>query len=141
MEFFSTTGGNTVSCAVGLAVLNEIESKNLQENAFSVGKYMKEKLLDLKKKHSLIGDVRGLGLFLGVELVKDQEELFEPAAEEATYIVNRMKELGVLISVDGYLRNVLKIKPPIIFSNEDVDYFIERLETVLNEDFPRGIIE
>jgi 4-aminobutyrate aminotransferase-like enzyme len=67
--------------------------------------------------------------------------LLEPAAEEATYIVNRMKELGVLISVDGYLRNVLKIKPPIIFSNEDVDYFIERLETVLNEDFPRGIIE
>jgi len=141
MEFFSTTGGNTVSCAVGLAVLNEIESKNLQENAFSVGKYMKEKLLDLKKKYPLIGDVRGLGLFLGVELVKDHEELFEPAAEEATYIVNRMKELGVLISVDGYLRNVLKIKPPIIFSNEDVDYFIERLETVLNEDFPSGIIE
>jgi ethanolamine-phosphate phospho-lyase len=141
MEFFSTTGGNTVSCAVGLAVLNEIESKNLQENAFSVGKYMKEKLLDLKKKCLLIGDVRGLGLFLGVELVKDQEELFEPAAEEAIYIVNRMKELGVLISVDGYLRNVLKIKPPIIFSNEDVDYFIERLETVLNEDFSSGIIE
>ncbi|MHA1930635.1 MAG: aminotransferase class III-fold pyridoxal phosphate-dependent enzyme [Candidatus Thorarchaeota archaeon] len=141
MEFFSTTGGNTVSCAVGLAVLKEIDEKNLQENAYSVGKYMKGRLIELQEKYPLIGDVRGIGLFLGVELVSSHEGTRPPAAEEAKYIVNRMKEFGVLLSVDGVLNNVLKIKPPIIFSKEDVDYFIERLDIILDEDFPRGIVE
>ena len=136
MEFFSTTGGNTVSCAAGLAVLDVIESENLQENARIVGDYLKEELVKLQSRHPIIGDVRGIGLFIGIELVKSGEVL-PPAAEEAHYIVNRIRELGVLLSVDGTMHNVLKIKPPIIFSKEDADRLVATLELVLSEDFPR----
>ncbi len=139
MEFFSTTGGNTVSCAVGLAVLDVIEKENLQENAHIVGGYLKEGLVNLKEKHPLIGDVRGIGLFLGIELVKEGDTI-PPAADEARYIVNRMRELGVLLSVDGTKNNVLKIKPPIVFSKEDADLLITCLDRVLSEDFPSGIV-
>ncbi|MHA1907188.1 MAG: aminotransferase class III-fold pyridoxal phosphate-dependent enzyme [Candidatus Thorarchaeota archaeon] len=137
MEFFSTTGGNTVSCAVGLAVLDVIEEENLQENARVVGGYLKEELLNLKEKHPIIGDVRGIGLFLGVELVKPGDSLL-PAADEAHYIVNRMRDLGVLMSVDGTLHNVLKIKPPLVFRKEDADTLVSALDCVLSEDFPSG---
>ncbi len=136
MEFFSTTGGNPVSCAVGLAVLDVIENENLQENAKNVGAYLKDELEKLKVTHPLIGDVRGFGLFLGVELVKLGETL-PPAAEEAHYIVNRMRTFGVLISVDGPMHNVLKIKPPLIFSKDDADRLVSTLDLVLSEDFPR----
>ena len=133
MEFFSTTGGNTVSCAVGLAVLDEIEKRGLQENAHIVGKYLKSELLKLQEAHPLIGDVRGIGLFLGLELVKNQTTC-EPAQEEAHYIVNRMKELGVLISVDGTLHNVLKIKPPLVYTKDNADTLVSALDKVLSED-------
>jgi len=135
MEFFSTTGGNTVSCAVGLAVLDVIENENLQENAKIVGGYLKEELENLKAKYPLIGDVRGFGLFLGVELVKPGEAV-PPAAEEAHYIVNRMRDLGVLMSVDGLMHNVLKIKPPMVFNTENANEVILKLDKVLSEDFP-----
>ncbi|MDF1539046.1 MAG: aminotransferase class III-fold pyridoxal phosphate-dependent enzyme [Candidatus Thorarchaeota archaeon] len=136
MEFFSTTGGNTVSCAVGLAVLDVIESEGLQENARVVGEYLKLELEKLQKKHPLIGDVRGYGLFLGVELTKPGD-IHTEAPEEAKYIVNRMRDLGVIMSVDGSMRNVLKIKPPIIFSKDDADQLVTTLDLVLSEDFPR----
>lgn len=137
MEFFSTTGGNPVSCAVGLAVLDEIESRGLQENALRVGTYLLSLLEGLKDKHSIIGDVRGTGLFIGVELVRDSETL-EPADTEAHYIVNRMRDLGVLISVDGPLHNVLKIKPPLVFTRENAEMLVSRLDSVLREDRARS---
>jgi len=133
MEFFSTTGGNTVSCAVGLAVLDVIENLKLQENALVVGNYLLKRLNALKEDHPIIGDVRGIGLFIGVELVRDSL-ILEPAAEETRYIVERMKDLGVLISLDGPLNNVLKIKPPLIFTIENADRLIEVLEIALQED-------
>jgi 4-aminobutyrate aminotransferase-like enzyme/Ser/Thr protein kinase RdoA (MazF antagonist) len=134
MEFFSTTGGNTVSCAVGLAVLEVIEKENLQENALVVGNYFLDRLNEIKKKYQLIGDVRGLGLFIGVELVRNRSTL-DPATEEASYVVERLRELGILISTDGQFKNILKIKPPLVFTKQDVDFFIERFESILREDF------
>ena len=133
MEFFSTTGGNTVSCAVGMAVLDEIETEKLQENAKKVGAHLLKRLKELMKVHPIIGDVRGGGLFVGVELVRDRETL-EPAKEETKYIVERLRDLGLLISLDGPLHNVLKIKPPLVFTTENADRFVETLDRVLHED-------
>ena len=82
--------------------------------------------------HNIIGDVRGLGLFIGVELVTDHKKL-TPAAKEAKYIIERMKEEGILLSIDGPLQNVIKIKPPLVFTKENVDFVVERLDKVLNE--------
>jgi 4-aminobutyrate aminotransferase-like enzyme/Ser/Thr protein kinase RdoA (MazF antagonist) len=138
MEFFTTTGGNHVSCAVGLSVLNIIKKENLQQNALNIGSYLKKALLRLKQKYSLIGDVRGEGLFIGIELVLNNETL-NPAPTKAIYIVERMKEEGVLLSIDGPLHNVLKIKPPLVFTKENSDYFIEKLDKILSEDFSRPL--
>lgn len=120
MEFFSTFGGNPVSCAIGMAVLDVIENEQLQEHALELGSYFLEGLRDLMAQHKLIGDVRGAGLFLGVELVRDRKTL-EPAADEATRLVERMKARGVLLSTDGPLHNVIKIKPPMVLTQDDVD--------------------
>lgn len=130
MEYFNTFGGNPVSCAVGLAVLDVVADEKLQENALNVGAHMKAGLEGLKKKHPLIGDVRGTGLFLGIELVKDRETL-TPAAEEAAAIAGQMKEKGILVSVDGPLYNVLKIKPPLVFSEANADLYIAALDEIL----------
>ncbi|MCH8955851.1 aminotransferase class III-fold pyridoxal phosphate-dependent enzyme [candidate division KSB1 bacterium] len=132
MEYFNTFGGNPVSCAVGLAVLDVIEEEKLQDNALKVGTYLKKSLEKLKEKHALIGDVRGLGLFLGIELVRDRDNL-EPAAEEASYLIERMKDCGILLSTDGPLHNVIKIKPPICFNEEDADLLVRTLDGVLDE--------
>ena len=134
MEFFSTTGGNTVSCAVGMAVLDVIENEKLQQHALDVGNYLKSQLESLKERHKIIGDVRGIGLYIGVELIKDEQNL-EPAMDEAKYIVERLKDMGILVSVDGPLNNVLKIKPPLVFTKENADSFVTALEKVLGEDF------
>ena len=134
MEYFNTFGGNPASAAVGLAVLDEIEEKHLQKNALHVGKHLREGLAALAPYHSIIGDVRGVGLFLGVELVRNRIDL-EPADEEATYIANRMRDKGVLISTDGPFHNVLKIKPPMVFTKENADRLILALNEVLAEDF------
>jgi len=133
MEYFNTYGGNPVSCAVGLAVLDVIEQEGLQENARQVGAYLLKRLAPLKEKSPLVGDVRGLGLYLGVELVRDPDTL-APAADEAAYICNRMKDYGFLISTDGPLHNVLKLKPPILFSRDNADALVEALEKVFAED-------
>jgi 4-aminobutyrate aminotransferase-like enzyme/Ser/Thr protein kinase RdoA (MazF antagonist) len=126
MEYFNTFGGNPVSCAVGLAVLDVIRDEKLQENALDVGEYMKAGLKRLKDKHPLIGDVRGLGLFLGIELVLDRENL-EPAPEQAGDLAEGMKEQGILISIDGPLHNVIKIKPPLVFTRSNADEYIDTL--------------
>jgi len=134
MEYFNTFGGNPVSCAVGLAVLDVIEEESLQENALKVGAYLKAGLEALKSKHTLIGDVRGSGMFIGVELVIDRDTL-APAAKQAAYIADRIKECGVLISTDGPMHNVLKIKPPIVFSEENASELIRRFAQILTERF------
>lgn len=133
MEFFSTTGGNTVSCAVGLAVLEVIENENLQQHALEVGEYLLSKLESLRENHQIIGDVRGVGLFIGVELVRNLQTL-EPADIEAKYVVERLKDLGLLVSVDGPFNNVLKIKPPLVFTKENADTLVANLDRVLLED-------
>ena len=132
MEYFNTFGGNPVSCAIGLAVLDVIENEGLQENAATMGEYLLNGLRVLKTQHPIIGDVRGRGLFLGFELVKD--ERLTPAAEQATYLVNRMKEEGVLNSTDGPLENVIKLKPPLVFTKSNAEFFLDKLVTVLTED-------
>lgn len=133
MEFFSTFGGNPVACAAGLAVLDVLRDEDLQQNAGSVGEYLQRMLRGLQSRFALIGDVRGSGLFLGVELVRNRETL-EPAAEEASYLVNRLRERGVLCGTDGPHDNVLKIRPPLCFTKADVDVFVAILAQVLEDD-------
>jgi 4-aminobutyrate aminotransferase-like enzyme len=134
MEYFNTFGGNPVSCSVGLAVLDVIEGEGLRENARDVGDYLLKGLQVLRERHSIIGDVRGLGLFIGAELVRDGRTL-EPAAEEAGYVINRMRDMGILLSTDGPLHNVLKIKPPLVFTRANADDMLSRLDVILAEDF------
>ena len=133
MEYFNTFGGNPVSCAIGLAVLDVLEGEELQANALHVGSYLTGELRHLMKKHALIGDVRGLGLFIGIELVRNQQTL-EPAPQEAAYIANRMSERGILLSTDGPFHNVLKIKPPMVFTKANADFLVETLDEILYED-------
>ncbi len=114
-EFFSTTGGNPVACSVGLAVLDVLEQEKLQARAARVGAHLRFQLETLAEKHPLIGDVRGAGLFIGVELVRDRTTL-QPATAEADAVVNRMRDAGVLVGIDGPHANVLKIRPPLVFN-------------------------
>ena len=130
MEYFNSFGGNPVSCAVGQAVLNVIEEEGLQENADDVGNYLIDQLN--KIDNSLIGQVRGQGLFIGIELIKDKDAL-TPAAKEADEIVNAMKDARILMSTDGPDHNVLKIKPPIIFTRENADELVLNLTSIFNE--------
>jgi len=118
MEYFNTFGGNPVSCAVGLAVLDVIRDEGLQENARETGEYLLAGLKDLAGGHPMIGDVRGQGLFIGIEFVRDRETR-EPAAEEAAAIVEDAREHGILLSTDGPFHNVIKIKPPLVFTRAD----------------------
>jgi 4-aminobutyrate aminotransferase-like enzyme len=134
MEFFSTFGGNPVSCAIGIAVLDVLAEEKLQSNALRVGARLMDDLRTLKEKRPLIGDVRGMGLFIGVELVRDRSTL-EPAADEAAYIANRMKDCGILIGTEGPLHNVLKIRPPMVFSEANADILLETLDRIFEEDF------
>jgi 4-aminobutyrate aminotransferase-like enzyme len=137
MEFFSTFGGNPVACAAGLAVLDVVEGDGLQERAGRTGGCLLEGLRRLQERHLSIGDVRGSGLYLGVELVRDRSSL-EPAAEEAAYVVDRLCERGVLTGTDGELHNVLKLRPPLVFSENDAARFLETLDEVLSEDGARA---
>ena len=132
MEYFNTFGGNPVSCAIGMEVLNVIKIEKLQENALSTGNYLKEQLKNLKQTFPIIGDVRGQGLFLGFELVGKNKQ---PLPAQTKYLANRMRELAVLMSTDGKDNNVIKIKPPLVFSKENTDELISRLTLVFTEDF------
>lgn len=140
VEYFNTFGGNPVSCAIGLAVLDVIEKEDLRGNAVRVGGHLKQLLLQLQEKHLLIGDVRGVGLFIGMELVKDRESR-EPATEEAAHLVRRLKEDRIVMSTDGPWDSVIKFKPPMCFSKEDanrvatcIDQILTELEDVQKED-------
>jgi 4-aminobutyrate aminotransferase-like enzyme/Ser/Thr protein kinase RdoA (MazF antagonist) len=133
MEFFSTFGGNPVACAAGLAVLDVLEEEHLQANALQVGRYLAARLKALQEKHALIGDVRGAGLFLGVDLVLDRATR-EPAPRQASYVANRLRERGILTGTDGPHHNIIKLRPPLIFSQADADLFITTLDSVLAED-------
>ena len=137
MEYFNTFGGNPVSCAVGLAVLDVIRDEELQQNALEVGEYLKQGLRELQRKHALIGDVRGLGMFIGIELVRNRETL-EPADAEAAQVVEQMKERGILLSTDGPLHNIIKIKPPIVFSPADAEFLLSELDSFLKENLSRS---
>ena len=132
MEYFSTFGGNPVSCAVGLAVLDVVAREGLQEHALQVGRHLKSRLAEFVDRFPLIGDVRGEGLFLGIELVLDRSTL-EPAPVQTNYVVERMKEYGILLSTDGPWHNVIKIKPPLVFTREDADRLVETLAEVLED--------
>ncbi len=131
MEYFNTFGGNPVSCAIGLAVLDVIEEEGLRAHALKVGTRFREGLAELADRHALVGDVRGLGLFIGVELVRDRDSL-EPATEEACEIINQMRERGILLSTDGPFENVIKIKPPLVFSDDDAGRVIGEMDAVLS---------
>jgi len=128
MEYFNTFGGNPVSAATGLAVLDEIENRQLQRNALTVGNYLKKRLVELQQKFSCIADVRGYGLFLGIEFLDQQKK---PLPDLAKHIINAMRDRRILMSSDGPDHNVLKIKPPITFSCEHADILIAHLSEVL----------
>jgi len=132
MEFFSTFGGNTVSCAIGLAVLDVLRDEQLQSHALRIGQRMLAGLRPFVDRHPIVGDVRGSGLFLGVELVRDRTTL-EPAGSEASYVANRLREMGILLGTDGPHHNVVKIRPPMPFDAEDADLLVGALDRVLGE--------
>ncbi len=132
MEFFSTFGGNTVSCAVGLAVLDVMRDEELQQHANDVGVSLLTSLRSLAGRHSIIGDVRGSGLFLGVELVRDRETL-EPAGAEASFVANRMRERGILLGTDGPYHNVVKIRPPMPFTASDAELLVDAFDEALRD--------
>lgn len=132
MEFFSTFGGSTVSCVVGTTVLDVVRDENLQQHALHVGERMLAGLRSFIDRFPLVGDVRGSGLFLGVELVRDRTTLV-PADTEASYIANRMRDHGILLGTDGPFHNVIKIRPPMPFSEANADLLIATLAQVLAE--------
>ena len=130
MEYFNSFGGNPVSCAVGKAVLNVIEDEKLQQNAHKVGEYLLKELKQLQGEFPLIGQVRGMGLFIGIELIKEKSKLI-PAHAEAEKVVNEMMRKRILLSTDGPDHNVIKIKPPMVFSTENADELVLNLSEVL----------
>jgi len=132
MEYFNTFGGNPVSAAIGVAVLEVIEEEELQSNAAAVGSYLLSELRGLMARHDGIGDVRGSGLFLGIELVADRA-IKTPDAALTQKVVDRGRELGVLLSIDGPHHNVIKIKPPMVFSMEDADRLVATVDVALSE--------
>ena len=129
MEFFSTFGGNNVSCAIGLKVLEVVQEEKLQAHALKVGERLLRGLRELQQRHEIIADVRGSGLFIGVELVRDGK----PASLEAARIVNQMREHLILFGTDGPYHNVLKIRPPMPFSEENAKELIAALASVFEE--------
>lgn len=130
-HFFSTTGGNPVACASALAVLDVIEDEGLLAHADRVGSELLAGIRQLATKTDLIGDVRGSGLFIGVDLVRDRVTA-EPASEEARTVVNLMREDGVLIGRDGPAENVLKIRPPMVFNSNHADRLVQGLSRALD---------
>ncbi|RPI66664.1 MAG: aminotransferase class III-fold pyridoxal phosphate-dependent enzyme, partial [Geobacteraceae bacterium] len=134
MEYFNTFGGNPVSCAVGLAVIDALEQDHLQANALRVGNLMLGRLKSFVGKYDMVADARGAGLFLGLEIVSDLSTL-EPAAAQASFISNRMRDHGILLGTDGPYHNVVKIRPPMPFNEPNAEFLLETVENILKEDF------
>ncbi|MEM7282002.1 MAG: aminotransferase class III-fold pyridoxal phosphate-dependent enzyme, partial [Pseudomonadota bacterium] len=130
--FFSTFGGSTVSCVVAREVLDIVDEERLQDNAKTTGDYLLEGLKELVNRHPLVGDARGMGFFIGVELVLDAKTL-EPATSLASYVKNRLRDHRILIGTDGPHDNVLKIRPPLTFSHKDADLLLATLDNILQE--------
>ncbi len=133
MEYFNTFGGNPVSCVVGRAVLEVIRDEGLQARALEVGGELRAGLEEVAARRPIIGEVRGLGLFLGIELVTDPEAK-TPAGPHAAYVANRLRDRGILVSTDGPDHNVLKIKPPLQFSSADARRLVDSLDLILGEE-------
>ncbi len=127
-RYFNTFGGNAVAAATALAVLDVVEGERLMDNAREVGGAFADGLRGLAKDHAPLGELRAVGLFLGQDIVDGEGR---PDATKAGWIVNRLREEGVLISATGPKGHVLKIRPPLVFSHENVAFFLERLERVL----------
>lgn len=132
MKYFNTFGGNPVSCEVGLAVLNEIRDRRLQEHAADVGSYFLARLRNLARVHPAIGDVRGRGLYIGIDLISDGTAK-TPDSLLARRVSEQMKDEGVIVVPTGAADNVLKIKPPMVFSSANADQFVDALDRVLRD--------
>jgi len=132
MEFFSTFGGNPVSCAIGMAVLDVIREEGLQRHALELGTYLRDGLRALMTTHRLIGDVRGAGLFIGIELVRDRDTL-EPATDEAAAMINALRDRRLLVGTDGPFENVIKIKGPLVVTEDDATMFIAAVDHTLSD--------
>ncbi|WP_232498886.1 aminotransferase class III-fold pyridoxal phosphate-dependent enzyme [Agromyces humatus] len=130
--FFSSTGGSPASSIAGLAVLDAYRDQGVQRHAAAVGAYLKSRLHELAARHALIGAVHGLGLYLGVEFVRDRDTL-EPATDETRAICDRLLELGVIMQPTGDHQNVLKTKPPLVIERDSADFFVAMLDRVLTE--------
>ena len=136
VEYFNTFGGSPVATAAGLAVMDVLEEENLQEHALQIGEYLKQGFWKTqtseKPKNVCIGDIRGNGLFLGIELVRDRDTK-EPATRETSFLCTILKQhYDILTSVDGLHENVLVVKPPMVFSRADADYFLESFAKASN---------
>jgi ethanolamine-phosphate phospho-lyase len=136
VEYFNTFGGNPVSAAAGLAVMDVLDDESLPQQALTVGDYLKERFRRLQRERlqqDLIGDIRGNGLFLGVDIVESLESRI-PSATKASFICTRLKQdYHILTSIDGFHDNVLVIKPPMVFSKQDADLLVDRFERVAKE--------
>ena len=132
IEYFNSFGGNPVSCAIGLSVLDVIKNENLQKSSESVGNYLMDGFRKMQNQYPIIGDVRGFGLFVGVELVLDRETK-EPATELAEIVVDQMRKSHILMSTEGPFENILKIKPPLCFSKENADFVLTTVDKILSD--------
>lgn len=130
-NYFNTFGGNPVCAAGGLAVLQVIDKDKLQENAFVVGSFLKDRLKQLQQKHDIIGDVRGMGLMLGVELVTDRNAK-TPAKAETVQVMDQMKEMGVLVGKGGFHGNVFRITPPLCITKDDAEFLVHAMDRALS---------
>jgi 4-aminobutyrate aminotransferase-like enzyme len=135
MKYFNTFGGNPVAAAAGFAVLDVIRDEELVENANKVGGYLMNGLREIGNRHIQIGDVRGSGLFIGLELVRDRDAK-EPSPEIASQLINRLRHRGILIGAAGRWGNTLKIRPPLCFTRDNADMFIAACDEVLREICP-----
>ncbi|MAU58068.1 MAG: aminotransferase class III [Flavobacteriaceae bacterium] len=131
VEFFSSFGGNPVSCKIGLSVLNVIKMENLQKNSEEVGKYYMSLLLDLKENYSFISDVRGSGLFLGIEF--SNPDNLDPDSYKAQLLKNELKNNGILVGTDGPYNNIIKSKPPLCFSKDNAKEVVEKMDLILKK--------
>jgi alanine-glyoxylate transaminase/(R)-3-amino-2-methylpropionate-pyruvate transaminase len=127
---FNTFGGNPISATQGLATLEVIDNENIQENARVVGGHLKRRLCELQERQPMIGEVRGMGLMLGVELVRDRATK-EPASAETADVLERCKDRGLLVGKGGLFGNVLRIKPPMCLTTDDADFLVDCLDEVL----------
>ncbi len=134
IEYFNTYGGNSVACGIAEAVLDTITAEDLQENALRVGNYLTEQMKALADKYNSVGDVRGFGLFQGIEFVYDKNataESLKPHPDLTKFVVDFLKYRNIIISRDGPDGNVIKVKPPLCFSAENVDTLVRGMDKAL----------